>query len=377
MPGRGKQTEVLRLGATPDSNLEVIREAAGALRDGGIAAFPTDTVYGLGCDAGNLKAVQGIYAAKGREKDKPLVLFVAAVEEAFALACESEAARDLAKGFWPGPLTLVLKAKRGCPRPVVAQDGTVAIRMPNHKVPLALVKSFGKPLATTSANLSGEPEATEPATVMAQFFGEIDLLLDGGKLPRSLTSTVVAVGAEGVQILRRGRISKPELEKMVPDVREKRSFQILFVCTGNSCRSPLAEGLMKKKVADLGLSDIQVSSAGVACLDGMRAAENAVLAAKESGADINRHRTRSVHSAMITGSDLTVVMEPRHKQEVLDLVPEARGRVFLLTELGSPPGDRGIKDPIGEPLEAYRACRDEIARCLDGVVAKIKELRGN
>lgn len=180
-----------------------IEMAAEKVADGEVVAIPTDTVYGLACDALNEAAVRRIYEMKGREEDKPLVLFIGDVEQARQFAEIPEIAVGLMKRFWPGPVTFVCRARESVPA-WIAPVGTVALRIPRHPVPLDLLKRTGIPLATTSANLSGQPPALTAAEVVAAFAEAIPLVVDGGPPALRKPSTVLDVTAPSPRILRRG-----------------------------------------------------------------------------------------------------------------------------------------------------------------------------
>lgn len=186
-----------------------ITRAARILRDGGLVAVPTETVYGLAARADNDEAVSRIYSAKGRPDFNPLIVHVASLELARKLADFSDVAEKLAAEHWPGPLTLVLPRRRdaGLAEAVTAGLETVAIRMPSHAVMRALLEESGLPIAAPSANRSGFISPTSTAHVLASLDGRIDAVIDGGMCERGLESTIAAVRADGsVVVLRPGPI---------------------------------------------------------------------------------------------------------------------------------------------------------------------------
>ncbi|MDR5683349.1 MAG: L-threonylcarbamoyladenylate synthase [Armatimonadota bacterium] len=197
---------VLRV--TPDAPAP--RRAVELLRTGGVIVFPTDTVYGLGCDATDAAAVRRVFAIKGRTPDQPVPILLADPDDAEGLAFITPAARLLMDRFWPGPLTIVLRARDRLPDIVTAGTGNVGLRVPDHAVPRSLARELGRPLVGTSANVHGQPPATSVVQVLSQLDGRPDLILDGGRC-RSAASTVVDCTAQTPRVLRPGPISEAEV----------------------------------------------------------------------------------------------------------------------------------------------------------------------
>jgi len=193
---------------------EAIAVAARALREGGLVAFPTETVYGLGADALSAEAVARIYAAKGRPPDNPLIVHIGRPEDLETVAREvPPLARALMERFWPGPLTLVLPRSERVPLATTAGLDTVAVRMPAHPVALALVREAGVPVAAPSANRSGRPSPTRAEHVLADLGEAVDLVLDGGPCPVGIESTVVDVTGPTPVVLRPGGLPREALEE--------------------------------------------------------------------------------------------------------------------------------------------------------------------
>ncbi|MBX7071566.1 MAG: threonylcarbamoyl-AMP synthase [Pirellulales bacterium] len=194
----------------------VVAAAAQTIRAGGLVAFPTETVYGLGADGLNPVAVSHIFAAKGRPSTNPVILHVATVEQARQLVLDWPAAADLlAARFWPGPLTLVLPRRSNVPGVVTAGGPTVAVRMPAHPVAQALVAACGRPLAAPSANRSTRISATTAAHVAKELGDRIDMILDAGPTSAGLESTVLDL-SEGIsRILRPGPITAEQIAALV------------------------------------------------------------------------------------------------------------------------------------------------------------------
>jgi L-threonylcarbamoyladenylate synthase len=190
-----------------------IAAAAHALAAGGLVAFPTETVYGLGADATNGKAVARLYAAKGRPAFNPLIAHVPDLASARALAAFPADARRLAEAFWPGPLTLVLPKAVGCPAAELATAGldSIAVRAPDHAVARRILARFGRPVVAPSANRSGHVSPTTAAHVLADLGGRIDLIVDGGATRVGVESTIVAF-LEEPMLLRPGGLSRAAIE---------------------------------------------------------------------------------------------------------------------------------------------------------------------
>ena len=202
-----------------------VRRAAEILRAGGLVAFPTETVYGLGADAASAAAVARLYAAKGRPAGHPVIVHFAGPERAFEWAREvPEAARLLAKRFWPGPLTMILKRSAKAQDFVTGGQGSVGLRVPSHPVAQALLREFGGGVAAPSANEFGNLSPTTAAHVREDLAGRVDLVLEGGPSEVGIESTILDLsGAEPV-LLRPGGISKLQLEKYLKlEIREKNS----------------------------------------------------------------------------------------------------------------------------------------------------------
>ncbi|MEM2913162.1 MAG: L-threonylcarbamoyladenylate synthase [Candidatus Bathyarchaeia archaeon] len=213
-----RKTLILKVDCeNPDG--EKIDLAAEAIRRGGLVAFPTETVYGLGADALNPKAVREIYAVKMRPPDNPIIVHIAVKDDVYRLA-ESvpRYAEKLMDLFWPGPLTLVLKASGIVPKVTTGGLDTVAIRMPKHKVALALIKASETPIAAPSANLAGRPSPTVAEHVIQDLYGRIDVIIDAGPTSIGVESTVLDLTSDPPQILRPGGATYEDLRKALGEV---------------------------------------------------------------------------------------------------------------------------------------------------------------
>lgn len=209
------ETKVLHINPT-EFREEELSDACEILRAGGLVAFPTETVYGLGGDALRKEASRNIYSAKGRPSDNPLIVHIGDMESLYAVAdMVSLKAEKLAEAFWPGPLTMIFRKKEIVPHSTTGGLDTVAVRMPSHPLALALIRQSGLYIAAPSANTSGRPSPTRPEHVIEDLNGRIDMVLDGGAVGIGLESTIVDMSNEEPMILRPGYITKEMLEEVV------------------------------------------------------------------------------------------------------------------------------------------------------------------
>jgi len=361
------QTCVLH-GSTAKDRRTAAAAAAEALRAGQLVCFPTETVYGIAALASLPATMRRLRRLKDRPQ-RPFSVHLAGPDDAGQYVSElpSEAAR-LIRRAWPGPITLLVptggrlaRADWDTPqlRRTLCSEGLIGLRCPDEPLCRAMLAAVDGPVVAPSANLAGAPSPRSAEEVLRDLDGRIDLLLDSGATRCGGDSTIVRVEPGKVQVVREGVVSARKVRRMV-------LRRYVFVCTGNTCRSPMAAGLAKKvlaerlgcRVGELSGRGVEVSSAGAFAAGGSRATEDAVAAAGQLGANLSRHRSRKLTSQLIRSADMVFCMTGSHVAQARSLAPQEAGKVRLLDPR------RDIPDPIGAGRDVYVATARRIERAL-------------
>ncbi len=349
---------------------DVVHRAVQALVEGKLVAFPTETVYGIAASAIHPAAVEKLLALKQRREGHPLALAVKSADDAWDFVPgASRLTRRLARRCWPGPVTLVLpndhadSLLKQLPETVlkaVSPEGTVGLRVPAHRLIMDVLDLISGPLALSSANKANEPETTTAEQVQDAIGDGLDLILDDGRCHYGESSSVVRVQPDRLDMLREGVVSRATVDRLS-------AFMAVFVCTGNTCRSPMGEALMRKKLAEKldcpveALEDrgVIVASAGIAAGQGMPASPEAVEAMKRRDLTLSDHRSQLVNDRLIRDADVVYAMTRSHYDGLLRLWPAAVSRASLLS-----PDGKDVSDPIGGPPEMYERCAVQIEKAI-------------
>lgn len=354
------KARVLAASLDPEG-LARIEEAAKAVAAGALVAFPTETVYGIACNAADPAALERLRAVKGRPADKPFSLHVGRREDvARAVEAIPPIAEKLMRRYWPGPLTIVFPTGDG--------QG-LGVRMPSNTIAQEFLRRTGVPVVAPSANRSGQPPATSAQEVVEALGEELEMILDGGRTAIGEASTVVRITPEGGwEMLREGAISTNMLRRALGKT-------IVFVCTANSCRSPMAEALCKKMLAERLACTIEelpergynVLSAGTSAFDEVwPASTGAIEAMRRRGLDLSQHLSRPVTPSLVEDADVVFVMAQHHGDSIRRILPEGGPKIRLMD-----PSGRDVEDPVGGSVEEFVQCAATIERCLAQVLPQL------
>lgn len=358
-----------------EKGVSEIREGAFLLDEGGLVAFPTETVYGIGCRVEN-NSINRLDEVKGRSAEKRYTLHIAGPEDIGKYVPNAGfRGRKLISKVWPGPLTMVFqlseselagqRQKLGAEVfDILYRDGSIGVRCPDDPIAKMLLSEAKREIVAPSANLGGEKPAVMAHEVEAVFSGKIDMIIGRagekeGDCREESSSTVVKVAGGKVDILRVGAIS----EGLILDIS---MVNILFVCTGNTCRSPMAEWFCRKYLSEKLGCDIdatermgyKVGSAGVIGLGPMPASAEVVAIFSDLGIDVSGHRSRQIGEDLLGASDFVFVMSEQHREIVLDVCTEVGDRCMLLD------GGGDVSDPIGQGRRIYDVCAGHIEKAV-------------
>jgi tRNA threonylcarbamoyl adenosine modification protein (Sua5/YciO/YrdC/YwlC family) len=344
-----------------------------ALARGHVVGIPTETVYGLAADALNPAAVKRLVEIKGRSASMPLAIAVRGEQAIEDFVCHwSALSQRLARRCMPGPITLVLpcddpmsiasRLPMSTREMLLGEHGCIGFRVVAHPVIAQLHDYLRGPLVLTSANLTGQPPATRGQEVFLQFGESVPLVLDDGPTRYGGASTVVRVIGNRYEILRHGAIESAAMTEFAKPM-------IALVCTGNTCRSPMAEVILKDllRKAGGGLESVLVISAGVAASDGCMASQQAVDVMESRGLDLNEHQSQALSDAVMERADLILTMTRGHRAAILTAWPDRVNQVRTLRRDG---GD--IADPVGSSVEVYEQCANQIERELSAWIESLR-----
>jgi tRNA threonylcarbamoyl adenosine modification protein (Sua5/YciO/YrdC/YwlC family) len=362
-----------------EDNRDVVHRAVQALAEGQLIALPTETVYGLAASACRADAVERLLKVKGRPGGQPLSLAIKSAEEAHDFVPDlSPLARRLARRCWPGPVTLVVDdghrdgLSKQLPkevRQVIAPEGAIGLRVPANEMSQDVLRMLTGPIVLTSANRSGGADTVTAQEVVDALGGDVALVLDDGPCRYGQPSSVVRVKENNFEILREGVVGEATLRRLANVI-------VLFVCTGNTCRSPMSELLMRNSLAkclncgidELESKGVSVISAGIAAAPGCPPTPEAVQVMREQGLDLMRHEAQPITDKLARDADIIIAMTSSHMQSIIERWPQAADRTHLLL-----PERCDLADPIGQPVGAYRQCAAQIAAGVKHHAKRIKE----
>ena len=331
--------------------------AARQIHDGNLVIFPTETVYGIAADWANPLAMKRLREVKKRSADKPFSVMISQKELIRNYTSyDAPQLYKLIDKYWPGPLTVIVPADKGA--------STIGIRIPDHPVALKLVQNAHCTIAAPSANFEGNPPPTTCEEALRDLDGLVDLAVDSGKVDIGTASTIVDFTQDKPTVVRDGVIKQQDVD----DVTGKKT--VLFVCTGNSCRSVMAEYLLRKMLK--GRGDVAIASAGTGVIFPTSASQEAINVLREQNIDAHEHQSQSVTNILLKKSDLIFVMTRSHREQVLERVPGVEKRVYILGEFQNKAirreSDLDIPDPIGRSHGQYQECALMIQDCLKKVI---------
>jgi L-threonylcarbamoyladenylate synthase len=365
----------------PDSH--VICRAADLIKSGGLIIYPTDTLYGLGVNANNPIAMDRLYKIKRRDKEKPVSLLINTIKQAKYIVGDMTKDEELLfNALLPGKITVIISAKKPLAIPFMKHAQKVGFRIPESPLCHRLVAEAKCPITATSLNISNGDNINRIDNLDPAFYRAVDIVLDAGPVESSRGSTVVDATTSPPTLVRAGDVSQVEIEQRLGyqiHTTYPKKFNITFVCTGNICRSPMAEGILKQMIARTKYRNIvSINSAGILHLEHTPVELNTLKVAEAHQIDLHAHVSRPVSIDIIHTSNLIICMARNHVAYLVKNYPTKRDKIVLLKQwhLNKQLVNPSIPDPIGRDIELFKdvfiEIQMELKRILPFILKEIK-----
>ncbi len=370
---------------------KIIQRAVKVLKNGGIVVYPTNTLYGLGVDAFNKRALDRLFVIKQRGPHQAVSLLIASLEQLRSLfGVLTPLQYEHLLKLLPGKYTILAPSRfkenltyLSSKLQKDAQMAKVGFRVAEFPFCKQLSLAFGSPITSTSANLTGHPNARTIQDIIAQFGDRLDLILDAGPVHDIRGSTIIDITKDPYLVVREGAVSLQNLKKKLPGVpfrKRKEKFRVTFICSGNICRSAMAKGILKEVIAKTRFKDlILTDSAGTLALASGPAHPMTIEIAAEYGIDLHDHSAKPVNESVVEQSDLIIAMAVNHLEYLRQKFPQYKDKMVLLkewhrqTKLANP----SIADPIGHNRsffeKTFREIQSEIKRILPYLFSEVKK----
>jgi L-threonylcarbamoyladenylate synthase len=366
---------------TPD--LEIIRRAAELIKSGGMIIYPTDTLYGLGVNANNPIAMERLYKLKGRDKKKPVSLLINTIKQAqYIVGALTNDEERIFKALLPGKITIIVAVKKPLAIPLMHHLQKIGFRIPESPLCHRLVLEAKCPITATSLNKSNEENITRLDQLDTLFYRHVDLVLDAGPVPSTKGSTVIDASTSPATLIREGDVSQTEIErrlghKILTSYPQK--YTVTFICSGNICRSPMAQGILRQIIARTKYRNIvAVNSAGTIRMEPTPVELNTLNVAQKHQIELHAHVSKPISIDIVHASNLIICMARDHFEYLTRKYPAKRDKIVLLKQwhvhkkLVNP----SVADPIGQNIEIFKQVfgeiQSEIKRILPFILKEIK-----
>ncbi len=375
-----EKTEIYQI--DPDNpEIQVLERTAEVIRAGGIVVYPTDTLYGFGVDARNQIAMNRLYDLKGRDDKKPVSLIVKNSNQAETIVGKlNDFEKKIFKILLPGKITLIIKKRTNNDLPKLQNFRKLGFRIPHNKVCKLLSEMSNSPITSTSVNISTKDNLSSMKEIKALFNNKVDIILSAGSLKTSKGSTVIDLVPPVPTIIRVGDVPIADVDRVLGypvHKTYKQKFRVTFVCSGNICRSPMAQGILSKNIARSKYKNlIEIGSAGTLLINDSKPTIETLDVSHDAGINLTGHLSRGLNEELIRNSNLVICLALNHLHYIQEKFPEYRSRTILLKQMGIQKqlSNPSIADPIGRPLAYYERIFKQISDEVNRVTPMIYKM---